>query len=577
MASEEGATSDIPAINRLFQRVRSVRPSAVPGGETLYLAGDPSDAIYMVRSGAFGVFRDGGMGRELVGIVRPGGVVGEFGLLAGTPRSATVVALRDSEVAAMPGADFLAAARRRPDAMVEVARLLVARSRSVGAGAVAPRVIGLAALDAGVDARRWAGLLAGAMRALGHDVAVLDASFLDRDPAWWSEAEARHDYLLCAAQVKEDAWAAACRRQADRMLLLGDGDRAPPPECGLCASEPLQASGLVDLVLVQRGDKPTGTAAWLDAIAPARHFHLVGGACGPLARTLTGCAVALVLSGGGARAFAHVGAVDALRRAGVPIDAVCGTSMGGIIAAGLAAGWGREELDRRMRAAFVATNPLDDVALPFVAMTRGRKVERRLAEHFGDVDIADLALPFFCMSADLATGEPVAHRRGPLATALRASISLPGVLPPVVIGGRVLVDGGVLRNLPSEVMRASHDGPVVAVDVSQATGLTSADVERPRPLGRWFWSGAWRRGPPIVSILMRSATMATGPDLAASREAADLYVMPEVGGIEIRNWRAYDRAAAAGRDAMENALARLDAPVHLLRLRRLAAIAEGGM
>lgn len=565
----------------MFDRARSVRTLAVAGGSALYRAGDPPDAIFMVRAGAFGVFREGAMGRALVGVLRPGDVVGEFGLLAGTPRSATVVALRDSEVAAMPGAGFLAAARRSPDAMVEVARLLVARSRSAGAGAgagaVTPRVIGLAALDAGVDARRWAGLLAGAMRALGHDVAVLEASFLDRDPAWWSEAEARHDYLLCAAQAEEGAWAAACRRQADRMLLLADGDRPPPADCGLCASEPLQASGLVDLVLVQRGERPAGTAAWLDAVGPARHFHLVGGDCGPLARTLTGCAVALVLSGGGARAFAHVGAVDALRRAGVPIDSVCGTSMGGIVAAGLAAGWDGEELDRRMRAAFVATNPLDDVALPFVAMTRGRKVERRLAEHFGDVDIADLPLPFFCMSADLATGEPVAHRRGPLATALRASISLPGVLPPVAMGDRVLVDGGVLRNLPSEVMRATHDGPVVAVDVSQAVGLTSADVERPRPLGRWFWSGAWRRGPPIVSILMRSATMAAGPDLAASRAAADLYVMPEVGGIEIRNWRAYDRAVAAGRDAMGRALARLDAPVHLLRLRRLAAMAEGGM
>jgi NTE family protein len=558
--------------------MRTVVTRPVAGGRPLYRAGDPPGSLYMVRAGALAVFRNDGMGRRLVGLLRPGEIVGEFGLLAGTARSATVVALRDSVVAEMPGRDFLDAARRLPDAMVEVARLLVARARSSASEPAVPRVVGLASLDAGIGARRWADLLAREARALGRSVAVLDAAAAARPPAWWSDMEARHDLLLCAAEADEEDWAAVCRRQVDRMLLFGDGTRPPPPERGPCGSEPLQANGLVDLVLVRDSGRPSGTAAWLDAISPARHHHVgPDGGCAPLARSLAGCSVALVLSGGGARAFAHVGAVDALRRAGVPIDAVCGTSMGAIVAAGVAAGWDGAELDRRMRDAFVTTNPLDDVALPFVAMTRGRKVERRLAEHFGEVDIADLPVPFFCVSADLGTGDPVVHRRGPLARALRASISLPGVLPPVSMGEQVLVDGGVLRNLPSELMRAAHDGVIVASDVSHAPGLRPADVERPRPLGRWFWSGSWRRGPPIVSILMRSATLAAGPDLIASRAAADLYVMPEVGGIEIREWRAYDRAVAAGRRAMTDALAGLDTPVHLLRRERMARAVGGGM
>ena len=530
----------------------------------------------MVRAGALAVFRDGGMGRKFVGLLRPGDIVGEFGLLAGTPRSATVIALRDSEIAEMPGRDFLDAARRVPDAMVEVARLLVSRARSTVSERVTPRVIGIASLDAAVRARHWADLLADELRTLGRKVAVLDSAAAAHSPSWWSAMESANDLLVCSAEADEDAWSTVCRRQVDRMLLLADGARAPPAECRLCDSEPLQANGLVDLVLVQGPTGPARTAAWLDAVSPATHHHVgPDQGCARLARSLTGCSIALVLSGGGARAFAHVGAVDVLRRAGVCIDAVCGTSMGAIVAAGVAAGWDSAELDRRIRDAFVTANPLDDVALPFVAMTRGRKVERRLAEHFGDIDIADLPIPFFCVSADLGTGEPVVHQRGPLAAALRASISLPGVLPPVSMDGRVLVDGGVLRNLPSELLRARHDGVIVAVDVSHALGLRPADVERPRPLGRWFWSGAWRRGPPIVSILMRSATLATGPDLLASRAAADLYVMPDVGGIEIREWRAYDRAVEAGRQAMTRALTELDTPVHLLRQERMAQAAAG--
>jgi NTE family protein len=224
-----------------------------------------------------------------------------------------------------------------------------------------------------------------------------------------------------------------------------------------------------------------------------------------------------------------------------------------------------------MRAAFVATNPLDDIAVPLVAMTRGCKVEKRLAEHFGTDDIADLPLPFFCISADLASGEAVVHRRGNLATALRASIALPGVLPPVTMGDKVLVDGGVLRNLPTATLRADHDGTIVAVDVSHSVGLFPDDVRRPKPLFRWFRTGAWRRGPPIVSILMRSATIASGPDLLAAKAAADLYVMPEVSGIEIRDWRAYDVAVEAGRSGMEHALGSLAMPVSEIRRAHLAA------
>jgi NTE family protein len=136
-----------------------------------------------------------------------------------------------------------------------------------------------------------------------------------------------------------------------------------------------------------------------------------------------------------------------------------------------------------------------------------------------DIDIANLLLPYFCVSTDLNEGVPVLHQRGPLVKALCASVALPGILPPVVTDSQVLVDGGVLRNLPSEMMRGRHGGTIIGVDVSQSRGLMAADIARPQPLARWFLSGSWRRGPPIVSILMRAATVGAGPELARSRDA----------------------------------------------------------
>lgn len=555
----------------LFDRRGGAR-LRIAGGQTLYEAGAPADALYLVIAGTFAVFRSQAGSRTLLGLVRRGDIVGEAAMLAGTPRSATVVALRDSEVVVLPAPAFFDAARRRPEVMTEVARLLIRRAQAAAAPPryAPPKIIALSALSARIDVRALGDRLAAALRSEGRAVALLDAAAASRPPSWWNAVEEQHDIVLCTVGNNDNEWGETCRRQADRMLIVGHSAETPPKECAMCASEPLRANTLVDLVLVHNSTRPRNSTAWIDAVAPGRVHHLLPGQdCARLARALTGRGVALVLSGGGARAFAHLGAVRALRRAQVPIDAVCGTSMGAIVGAGVAAGWSDKEADERMRAAFVTSNPLDDISLPFVAMTRGCKVDRRLEAHFGDWDVADLPVPFFCVSADLATGAHVAHRRGHLPTALRASISLPGVLPPVTSGNQVLVDGGTLLNLPSTLMRAAHEGTVVAVDVSRSLGLMPEDVQRPRPLLRWFWTGAWRRGPPIVSILMRSATIAAEPELRAARDAADLYVMPEVGDIEIRNWRAYDRAVAAGDIAMQRALDVLETPVASLRNERM--------
>jgi NTE family protein len=304
---------------------------------------------------------------------------------------------------------------------------------------------------------------------------------------------------------------------------------------------------------------------------PARLFHLRAGGeadADRLARVLTGQSVGLVLSGGGARAYAHVGAVRALRERGVPIDFVGGVSMGAIIAAGIAMGWDDPELEMRIRQAFVDTSPLDDIAIPMIAMTHGEKVRQRLAENFDDRCIADLWLPFFCVSTNLTTGAYQLHRSGLVREALRASISLPGVLPPVTSGNNVLVDGAVVKNFPADVMRSIQLGPIVGVDVGRGRSIEAKDVEPPPSLWRWLISGDWRRGPPIVSVLMRSATVRAGPELAMAHAVTDVLVLPDVDKIEIRDWKAFDPGVQAGYAAAAEALDSLTHPVIDLRRRQ---------
>jgi NTE family protein len=114
-------------------------------------------------------------------------------------------------------------------------------------------------------------------------------------------------------------------------------------------------------------------------------------------------------------------------------------------------------------------------------------------------------------------------------------------------------------------MRAFQLGPIVGVDVSRGRSITAADVQRPASIWRWLLSGDWRKGPPIVGLLMRAATVSTGRDLAASREASDVLITPKLDRIDIRDWKAYDPAVQAGYEATRDALARLEKPVTDLR------------
>ncbi|MGZ3403370.1 MAG: patatin-like phospholipase family protein [Phenylobacterium sp.] len=575
---------DIPdesALARLFLQERVQEDAtwfSLPGGQTLFAAGDPSEQLYFVRAGRLGAFRrEQGHETQFLGVIRPGEPAGEMSLIAEAPHSADVVALRDSEIIAVPRDTFFEACEADTAVMIELAKLMMLRSRqAVTRGGVGePSVFGFVALGAASTLRPLVERLAREILKLGYSVTTIGGEAQTAPTEWFSDVERTHDFVLYVAESADGGWRQVVARQVDRLFRVGRGDRTPPKaEAMIDVPSPLQAQQLVDLVLVHPPDttRPQGSEAWLDVAKPARLFHMRRDHEGDLkrmARVLTGQSVGLVLSGGGARAYAHVGAIKALRERGVPIDFVGGVSMGAVIAAGVAMGWDDAEMELRIREAFVDTSPLADIAFPLLAMTHGLQVNERLAHHFGDTQIADLWLPFFCLSSNLTTGAYQMHRRGLLRRALRASISLPGILPPATDDQNVLVDGAVMKNFPADVMRAGQLGPIVGVDVTGGRSITADDVARPASIWRWIWSGQWRNGPPIVSLLMRAATVSTSRDLAAARDATDVLVTPEVSKVEIRDFSgAYGEAVAEGYRATIAALDKLDRPVQSLRRRR---------
>ena len=179
-------------------------------------------------------------------------------------------------------------------------------------------------------------------------------------------------------------------------------------------------------------------------------------------------------------------------------------------------------------------------------------------QNFGGLHIEELWRPFFCVSTNLTAGTLAVHRDGPLVDALHASISIPGLLPPVIMGGDVHVDGGVMNWLPVDIPGARR-GTVIAVDVASDPALVS--FEECNRVHAWRFLGRRRKFPPIVAVLLRAATV-SGDSLAKMAQArADILFKPPLENVDLLDWQACDQAMETGyRHAVEK-LERLRKPV----------------
>lgn len=520
---------------------------SLPAGSLLFESGSTPDGVYLVASGRLGVKTPGNA--RLTAEIGRNELVGEAGWLLKEQRSATVFALRDSELLLVPNDLLDALASHSTYFSLALARLCARRLRRSNRPDPARnsvRVFTLVPNSIEIDVANVATRLVAEFSRAGRTELVWDARASTHTAGWFNAIEERNDYVVYVADPGSTGWTRQCCRQADAILLLAPagGDARPWPEGILAAATARGAR--VDMALLHDERIDAGAATrWLQTSTVALHHHIVDTSdLARLARLLTRRGVGLVLSGGGARGFAHLGVIRALREARVPIDFVGGSSIGSIIAAGVAMGWSDEEMRMRYRRSFVDTNPVNDYTFPLVALTRGRKVTRLLRREYGEVLIEDLRLPFFCVSANLTTGRALEHRDGCLADALRASVAIPGVMPPMYRGDDVLVDGAAINNLPVDVMQSHAPGMVIGSDVG-------AD--------RFVPGRGGKRRINIFQILMHAGMVNNASSAAAQRELADVLFKPPLANVDLLNWHAFDRAIEAGYDYARQTLESLPA------------------
>lgn len=565
--------SSIPLFRDLPKRAlkaaeKEMSHFSVPGGSNLIEEGANSDAIYFVLSGSFGAFsRPPNNRMEFLGHIRPGEPIGEMAMLAGEPHNNAVFAVRDSEVVKLPRTTFMKLVKASPAVLERLSRILLIRLRQSKRPKqrAEPKVFALVATSPTIDVQMRAKVLADALAQIGLNAIIVGEEAGQPSGNFFDELEQTHDVVILTSTLGDNPWFRLSHRQADRIWLLARRDARPSSPLLPDEWSPANQLRLIDIVLIENDETRSVSKPldWLDAANAARCFHWHGVSqfdADRLARIMAGRSVGLCLSGGGARAYAHIGVVKALRESGCPIDFTGGASMGAIIAACVAKGWDDHEIDWRIRKAFVDSNPLGDYNLPVVALVKGQRVDTRLREHFGDICITELEIPFFAVSTNLTSGNIRLHNRGPLTQALRASIALPGILPPVVEDGQVLVDGAVLNNFPADIIRSMHRGFVIGSDVARAQkGLSAEDFIDPPEFTTWVTRNRMQSAPPIASLLMRSATVSVNP--SDGHELTDMLVLPEIGDRDMRDWEEFDEVVQAGYDAAMSAIKTARGPV----------------
>jgi predicted acylesterase/phospholipase RssA len=565
----------------LTELVESCEVLHAPGGTRLIGAGQRLDGVYGVLHGALRMVRRGPDGVEsAIHEYYREDMLGFLGMFVDQPIPVDLIVVRDSTLVKISRERFLILTEKHPELLRAVLSLMSRHVNDVLGTVVSAGEetttrregnIGLLALSGGPAVREARPAMIRLMIAEGAmthvtaervDVALGPGTAdADGDPrvARWLDDLEHEAPPLYECDLGRPGWAARCIRQSDRLVIVAtpaDAASIDQVAAMLARGSAGGVSRRTDLVIVHPAGSgvPSQTQAWSRLSAVTRIHHVRAGEGRDLervARHVTDQPIGVALSGGGARALAHLGVLAAMIEAEIPIDYVCGTSMGAIVAASLAMGWSIERMRASVSEIFTSRLALYDLTLPISSLLAGKKLDRVLHTLFGDTEIEDLWLPFFCVSTDLSRATLVVHDRGTLWKSVRASCSIPGLFPPLSLDGRALVDGGLMDNLPIDVLAERCSGSLIAVD---AFPYGERSVAEPTGVARrWFRRTRTRletdlANPPLFDILVRSTFVGSKyrQEATAARLKHVHYLALPLAEFGVLRWRAHRDLFEAG-------------------------------
>jgi NTE family protein/lysophospholipid hydrolase len=548
----------------------------VTGGTPVLREGDQSDSMILVISGRLRVWRTGIAGEHLFyNEVGPGESVGEAGLILGQSRTANVSALRDSLLAILSRTAFEALLTTHPLAINRIFSQSIynylRHTPQTGKGHKC-KSFAIVPLHAGCVTDGAANDLVAALsrRDSTHHLRYTGATWqaaenfsIGEGIVLLEDLEQQHDFIVFETEPCLSPWTLGAVRQSDQIIFVADartGWELKEIERQLSAVPgfEMKRKHLV-LLHAENAPRPSTTASWrnerknIERVYPVRTGNADDYA--RVARFLNDAAVGVVLGGGGARGFAHVGVLKAMEEAGLPIDLVGGNSMGALIGAQYLCGVPLDEICERTRTFALGG---EFPALPFISLLSGRRIERDLKRMFGDTTIDALWRPYFAAACNLSKADTAIQDSGELWRAVLASNSPAGLLPPVVHRGDLLVDGAILDNVPVAAMRARlgtplekrrGNGTIIAVDVDVRDDLgVSPELAR---LSTWeaikgFFRNGDGRSPGIGDILYRAGHIGSLHQRARTMAMAEHYLKPPVAEFPLMGYRQAHEIAEVG-------------------------------
>lgn len=467
---------------------------------------------------------------------------------------------------------------RYPQVMQVVARIVVQRLRAkerAGSARAAKKCIAVLAAGAGMPRVNFTERLIKALERIGSTLhlsaerveAVLNQPGIARADqehaagirltAWLDEQEARTQFLVYETDGTDSAWTQRCLRQADEILLVAEAGSNPVPsslEATLLGPAGISKARQTLVLLHPDGSRlPSGTSRWFAGRKIQTHFHLrLDGEKDfeRMARCLAGVAIGLVFGGGGARGLAHIGVIRALREAGIPIDMVGGTSMGAVIAAAVGMGFDWKQTLELSREGWLGYKPHKEYTLPFISLVRTRVLDKWAKQVYGDTEIEDLWVNFFCVACNLTSSEMAIFERGPLWQAIRASAALPGIFVPVLRDGNVFVDGAIVNNLPGDIMRKRSCGTLIVVDVGAEHAFAFELTEFPSPW-KLLWSHVLPFAKPIAvpnigAVLLRTTEVSSNQKAIEVKRDADVCLRPPIDAYGVLEFVKIDELVEVG-------------------------------
>ena len=535
-------SSDELSLEQQTEIWSSARVRHLLRGETLVSQNAPADTVFLVGSGRFEIRVEGQPTPVTeVGVGQP---IGEIAFFAGGLRTASAIAVRDSIVLELDRPSFEDVVRRVPAVYNQLLASLARRlaettARKSSARIEAARTIILVPTGQHRVPAQFFDRFRATFAGLGKCLFLRDADVKERFPNlsldnasivnWLNAIESEYDLIVYLADDKPTDWTRKAIRQADLLVLLAYG--APVP--GL---NPVEEIGLAvhpsthrRFIRIHDRRVPftAGTKQWLRErdVAICHHVSLEDERdFKRLYRFFTGRAVGFVAGGGGGFGPAHVGIFKAFQERGVEFDILGGASVGAAVLGGFAQLFTPAELDLALEDIFVTSRGFKRRTFPRYSLLDHMAFDRALQRQCRGAQIEDMWIPYFAVATDVDHAGQSLYliRRGPLWKALRASCSIPAVLPPMFTDdGRMLVDGGVVDNIPLASMKALKSGPnlVVYFNVPPARPHTVRYESIP---GRWELLGrmlnpfAREKLPKVpgpVSVLRRCLGIHQSPEL----------------------------------------------------------------